>query len=114
MTRTDVILLEDVLESIAQIQAYTEGIDLQAFSEDRRTQDAVLRRLEIIGEAVKGLSAELRERHPDVPWKEIAGARDVLVHEYFRVDLRLAWDMVQFDVPALARQVEKVLDYLRR
>jgi len=69
----------------------------------------VLRRLEIIGEAVKGIPSELRTGHPDVPWREIAGARDVLIHEYFRVDLRMTWDMVHQDLPLLEAQVTLML-----
>jgi uncharacterized protein with HEPN domain len=68
--------------------------------------------LEIIGEAVKALPLELREHYPSIPWREISGARDVLIHEYFRMDLELAWAMVQDAVPALARQVSRILEGL--
>jgi uncharacterized protein with HEPN domain len=76
---------------------------------DVEKQDAVARRLEVIGEATKRLPQELRDRYPNVPWRDIAGARDVLVHEYFRIDLELAWEMVQDDVPKLAEQVRMIL-----
>lgn len=74
----------------------------------------MLRRLEIIGEAVKGLPSDFRAAHPDVPWREIAGARDVLIHEYFRVDLRMTWDMIHLDLPLLQAQVTRMLDAVER
>ncbi len=73
------------------------------------TQDAVVRRLEIIGEAVKGLPDEVRDRHPEIPWRQVAGARDILSHEYFRVDLGLTWEMVKTNLPDLAASVRLML-----
>lgn len=72
----------------------------------------MIRRLEIIGEAVKGIPDELRAAYPDTPWSDIAGARDVLIHEYFRVDLELAWEMVKDDLPPLAEVVGRMLQEL--
>jgi uncharacterized protein with HEPN domain len=74
----------------------------------------VVRRLEIIGEAVKGIPDNVRARHPAVPWREIAGARDVLIHEYFRVDLEMTWAMVRRDLPTLETQVREILAELHR
>ena len=72
-------------------------------------QDAVVRRLAVIGDAVKGLPEDFRVRHPTVPWRDIAGARDIMIHEYFRVDLDLAWEMVRNDLPALAQNIRDLM-----
>ena len=114
MSRSLEVLLEDILESIRQIEQYTTGLSEEAFSAERMVQDAVMRRLEVIGEAVRGLPDDLRKRYPEVPWRQIAGARDVLVHEYFRVDLELTWQMVATDLPELRTNVTAILQGLRR
>lgn len=112
MSRSAKILLGDILEAAGLLAKYTSGLTLGDFAENIEKQDSVARRLEIIGEAVKGLPQDLRDRYPEVPWRDITGARDVLVHEYFRIDIDLAWDMVQKDIPKLAAQVERILDEL--
>jgi uncharacterized protein with HEPN domain len=113
MIRAVDILLEEILEAIDLLQRYTDGLTYEAFAANVEKQDAVIRRLEIIGEAVKGLPEELRAAYPDTPWSEIAGARDIMIHEYFRVDLELAWEMVQDDLRPLAAEVRAILKDLR-
>lgn len=111
MTRRGVgILLEEILDAIGLLRQYTAGLTYQDFAEDIKTQDSVTRRLEIIGEAAKGIPEGLRSKYPSIPWRDITGARDVLVHEYFRIDLEMAWDMVQDDLPALDREVRRILE----
>ena len=78
--RTDRDLLTDIQEAIQRIRAYSVGMTYEGFMEDTKTQDAIIRNLEIIGEATKGLSAQLRQRYPDVPWRGMAGVRDRLIH----------------------------------
>ncbi len=112
MSRSPEILLGDILEAADLLAEYTAGMTRDDFAENVEKQDSVARRLEIVGEAVKGLPQELRDRYPKVPWRDIAGARDVLIHEYFRIDIDLAWDMVQTDIPELASQVRTILEEL--
>jgi len=110
MTRGIKILLEEILEAIGLLQQYTAGLTYEQFAEDVEKQDSVTRRLEIIGEAAKGIPENLRSKYPSVPWRDITGARDVLVHEYFRIDLEMAWDMVHEDLPTLENEVRRILD----
>ena len=83
------MLVEHVLESIERIEEYTAGVTKEEFLKSTLLQDAVIRRLEVIGEAVKNMPEEIKARYPDVPWRQIASMRDVLIHKYFGVDLEL-------------------------
>ena len=112
MTRSIAILLEDMAESASQLEKYTTDMTFENFSNDRLVQDAVMRRIEILGEAAKGIPDGFRASHTDVPWRDIAGARDILIHQYFHVDLELAWDMVKNDVPKLLSQINQILSEL--
>ncbi len=107
--RTDREFLSDIQEAIRRIGEYTAGMTYEAFLEDMKTQDAVIRNLEIIGEATKSLSKELRARHPHVPWKGMAGVRDRLIHHYFGVNLDIVWQIVTDELPEVALQLESIL-----
>lgn len=109
MSEEDRVFVEHILESIRLIEEYTKRLSREDFFASLQLQDAVIRRLEIIGGAVKNLSFDLKEDHPDVPWRQIAGMRDVLVHEYFGVDLELVWETVQEDLPFLRRRLSDLL-----
>lgn len=107
--RTDKDFLSDIQEAIRRIAEYTAGMAYQAFLEDTKTQDAVVRNLEIIGEAAKNLSQDLRQRHSDVPWKSMAGVRDRLIHHYFGVNFDVVWSVASEELPKVAEQVKRIL-----
>ena len=109
MPRDSRVYLEDILEAIGAIREYTSGMSRESFGRDRKTVDAVLRNLEVIGETVKRLPTEVRSAEPEVEWPKIAGLRDVLIHAYFGVDLDIVWDVVQNKVPSLARKAKSLL-----
>ena len=109
MNDRDRLFLKHVLSAIAEIESYTaEG--RTGFMADRKTQSAVIRQLEIVGEAVKNLSRELIAGEASVPWRLIAGTRDRLIHAYFSVDLDAVWSMVEQDLPALRNHVQAITD----
>jgi len=106
--RSEALYLADVRDAIDKILSYTaRGRDV--FLADSMIQDAVLRNIEVIGEAVRGIPAETRAAHAEVPWKDMAGMRDRVIHDYFRVDLDVVWDVVTNDLPPLREQIAAML-----
>jgi uncharacterized protein with HEPN domain len=108
MKKDPVVFIEHVLESIELIENYTANKTISDFIESVQLQDSIIRRIEIIGEVVKNLPDEVKNNYPDVPWKKIAGMRDVLIHQYFGIDLELTWQVVQKDIPDLKRENLKI------
>jgi len=109
--KDDKMYLLHILDAIQRILAYT-GEGEAAFFADTKTQDAVVRNLEIIGEATKNLSTELKEGHPEVPWKQVSGMRDKLIHDYFGVNFRLVFEVVRQNLPVLKQSIESILQGL--
>ena len=103
--------LRHILDAIAAIEEYTRG-GKDAFLSDRRTQDAVIRNLEVIGEAVRNIPSEVRDVYAGIPWREAAALRDVLIHKYFNIDLQIVWVVVEKELPAMREKVEQVLESL--
>jgi uncharacterized protein with HEPN domain len=108
--RNDKAFLRDIQEAVQRIGEYTAEIEYREFLDDRKTQDAVIRNLEIIGEAVKHLSAEVRVAHSAIPWKEMAGVRDRLIHDYFGVNLDIVWQIVTGELPDVGKQISSVIE----
>lgn len=108
MDKDPKIFLAHILESIALIERYTKGKREINFVNSVDLQDKVIRRLEIIGEAVRNLPEVLRKNNPKVPWRQIAGTRDKFIHEYFGVDLALTWGIVRRDLPKLKKQIQRI------
>lgn len=107
--RADKDFLSDIQEAARRVATYTAGMTYEAFLADTRTQDAVVRNLEIIGEATKNLSTELRAQHPDMPWKGMASVRDRLIHHYFGVNLDVVWHIVTTELPDVASRIHEMI-----
>lgn len=105
----DMVYLRHIAEAIEHIEDYLAKVSKDQFLKTPLLQDAVIRRLEVIGEASRNISEELRGRYPQVPWSQIVGLRNRIVHEYFGVDLEVIWEIVQHDLPSLKRQVEVIM-----
>ncbi len=110
MPRDYRVYLQDVLEAVANVGEFVGPMSRHEFEGDKKTLHAVVRNLEVIGEAVKGIPPDVRSRHPQVPWQRIAGLRDILIHQYFGIDIDIVWDIVQNKLPELKAQVQAILD----
>jgi uncharacterized protein with HEPN domain len=87
--------IDDIITAIAEVEDFTHGISYEIFASDRKTVNAVIRSLEVLGEAAKHIPASFRKKHPDIPWSKMAGMRDVLIHDYMGVDLMTVWKVSQ-------------------
>jgi uncharacterized protein with HEPN domain len=105
--------LNDILEAIDDIQSFTKNMSLKNLESDKKTLYAVIRCLEILGEAVKKIPKNIIERYPNIPWKEVAGIRDKLIHEYFGVDTQTIWDTIQEDLSPLKETIIKIINDLK-
>lgn len=108
MAREIKVYLQDILDSIEAVEEYVKGVSEANFLNNRQVQDAVMRRLEIIGEAVKGIDEKTRADYPDIPWKKIAGMRDILIHEYFGANPARVWAVIVNDLPSLKEKIRQI------
>jgi len=110
MSKNDDAYLHHVLDSISKIKKFTENINENKFKKNELVQSAVIRQIEIIGEAAKQVSNLIKKKYSYIPWKDIAGMSDKLIHGYFGVDIDAVWDTIQQDIPKLKKDIEKILD----
>jgi len=110
MIRRDYLdYVQDILDSIQDIESFVEGMTSESFSKDKKTINAVVRSLEVIGEATKNIPNSVKEKYPDIPWKKMAGMRDKLIHEYFGIDFEMLWKTIKEDIPPLQAAVNKLI-----
>ena len=109
MKRDYRVYLMDILQSLQNARQFVEGLSYQEFTADRRTISAVVRELEIAGEAAKQVPTSVRKKYPDIPWSDMAGMRDKLIHFYFGVDMEIVWETVKVRIPELEGLIQDVL-----
>ena len=113
MKRNINLYLNDIIEAIELIKNSTKNLTIKEFEENRDIQDATIRRIEIIGEAVKHLPIIIRKKYPDIRWEQIAGSRDFLVHSYFGVDLDKIWKVIKEDLLTLEKEIKKIMNEIK-
>ncbi len=108
MVKDDLAYVEHILDCIRKIKEFSEGISFREFSSNELVQDAIIRNIEIIGEASKKISSDTKQIYFEVPWKEIAGMRDKLIHDYLGVDVEVVWRTIKEDIPSLEIQIKEI------
>lgn len=103
------LYIEDILESIGKILTYTKGMSFKEFSKDEKTKDAVVRNFEIIGEATRQLPEKIKTKYPEVEWKSMIDFRNVIIHEYFGIDLEIMWNIIEVKLVPLEEKIKKIL-----
>jgi uncharacterized protein with HEPN domain len=108
MVKDDLAYVEHILDCIRKINEFSEGLSFKEFSCNELVQDAIIRNIEIIGEASKKISSNTKQIYFEIPWKEIAGMRDKLIHDYLGVDVEVVWRTIKEDIPILERQIREI------
>ena len=108
--REELLLLNDMLEAGNKILKFSEGMDFQAFLDDEKTQDACIRNFEIMGEAAKYISEEIKSGNPEIEWKKISNYRNLLIHEYFGVNLEIIWDIIENELNDTVYFIQRILE----
>lgn len=106
----DLPYIKHILDAINDIEFSVKNLSKEEFKKSKDIKDATVRRIEIIGEAVKNISKGMRNKYPNIEWKKIAGTRDIMIHAYFNVDLDITWDIVKKDLPDLKKKIEIILE----
>ena len=101
--------LEDIVQAAQKINHYISGLSFETFSGDDKTIDAVVRNLEVIGEAVRNIPKDIRDKYPEIAWRRIAGLGNILIHEYFAISMKIIWDISTNKLPILEQQINKIL-----
>jgi len=110
MPRDFKVFIDDILEGINKIRLYTAGMVYESFIDDNKTVDAVLRNLEIIGEAAKGIPENIRQENPEIEWQKVIGLRNVLIHQYSGIDLEIVWDIICHKLPLFEQQMKNIFE----
>ena len=109
MSKKDpLVFIEHIIENINDIELFSEGLKRKDLEKDRLRHKAIIRSVEVIGEAAKNIPLQIRNKYPEIPWKDISGTRDTLIHRYFGIDFDILWNIIRNDIPLLKKQISKI------
>jgi uncharacterized protein with HEPN domain len=114
MKKDDTVYLRHIIDAFLQIERYTNGVTYEEFLSNSLLQDAVIRQLEVMGEAARNLSADLQNEYPAIPWRQMISLRNRMIHAYFNVNLQIIWEIIQGDIPNLKQDMMRVLENLNQ